>query len=152
VNGDLCGEQGWYGEETLDVEAVHAMAPGANVLYVASRSCDDGDFDTALNKIVDKKLATIVTNSWGDVGEDVPPDLLQAYQHTFIQAALEGIGMFFSSGDEGDDSADTDLNPSGLPEIDFPSADPFVTAVGGTSLAVDQHNAYAWETGWATGT
>ena len=34
VNGDLCGEQGWYGEETLDVEAVHAMAPGANVLYV----------------------------------------------------------------------------------------------------------------------
>ena len=35
VNGDLCGEQGWYGEETLDVEAVHAMAPGANVLYVA---------------------------------------------------------------------------------------------------------------------
>ena len=28
VNGDLCGEQGWYGEETLDVEAVHAMAPG----------------------------------------------------------------------------------------------------------------------------
>ena len=26
---NACGAQGWYGEETLDVEAVHAMAPGA---------------------------------------------------------------------------------------------------------------------------
>ena len=33
-NVDLCGAQGWYGEETLDVEAVHAMAPGAKVVYV----------------------------------------------------------------------------------------------------------------------
>ena len=31
---DECGAQGWYGEETLDVEAVHAMAPGAKVVYV----------------------------------------------------------------------------------------------------------------------
>jgi len=149
---DVCDAQGWYGEETLDVEAVHAVAPGAKVTYVASRSCDDGDFDTALNRIVDKKLATIVTNSWGDVGEDTPADLLQAYQQTFIQADLEGIGMFFSSGDEGDDSADALSNPGGTAEIDFPSSDPFVTAVGGTSLAVGQANDYQWETGWATGT
>ena len=32
-----CDAQGWYGEETLDVEAVHAMAPGANILYVGGR-------------------------------------------------------------------------------------------------------------------
>jgi len=35
-----CGGSGWYGEETLDVESVHAMAPGAKVVYrgdVASR-------------------------------------------------------------------------------------------------------------------
>jgi subtilase family serine protease len=148
VNGDLCGEQGWYGEETLDVEAVHAIAPGAKVTYVASRSCDDGDFDDALNKIVDKKLATIVSNSWGSLGEDEPADLLQAYQQTFIQADLEGIGMFFSSGDEGDDSLDTE---DGSAAVDFPSSDPFVTAVGGTALAIGKKNDYQWETGWATG-
>ena len=28
--------QGWYGEETLDVEAVHGMAPGANIVYVGA--------------------------------------------------------------------------------------------------------------------
>ena len=43
VNGDICGEQGWYGEESLDVQAVHAMAPAANVLYVGAPSCFDND-------------------------------------------------------------------------------------------------------------
>ncbi len=28
--------QGWYGEETLDVEAVHGMAPAAKIVYVGS--------------------------------------------------------------------------------------------------------------------
>jgi len=51
VNGDQCGEQGWYGEETLDVEAVHAVAPGANVTYVASPSCDNADFADTLNTV-----------------------------------------------------------------------------------------------------
>ena len=27
---DQCDASGWYGEQTLDIEAVHAMAPGAN--------------------------------------------------------------------------------------------------------------------------
>jgi subtilase family serine protease len=148
-NGDLCGEQGWYGEETLDVEAVHAMAPGAKVVYVAGKSCDDGDLEGALNKIVDKKLATIVTNSWGSIGEDEPADYLKAYQQTFIQADLEGIGMFFSSGDEGDDSTQT---TDGSTAADFPSTDPLVTAVGGTALGVGPANDYEFEVGWATGT
>ena len=39
---DLCGAQGWYGEETLDVEAVHAMAPGAKVVYVGAADCIGG--------------------------------------------------------------------------------------------------------------
>src|ERR1700744_4806487 len=34
-----CGPQGWYGEETLDVEAVHAMAPGAKIVYVGAAGC-----------------------------------------------------------------------------------------------------------------
>ncbi|MDR2997137.1 MAG: hypothetical protein LBU78_03350, partial [Microbacterium sp.] len=38
-----CGMPGWYGEETLDVEAVHAMAPAAKVRYYAGKSCLDAD-------------------------------------------------------------------------------------------------------------
>ena len=31
TRGQACGSNGWYGEETLDVEAVHAIAPGAAI-------------------------------------------------------------------------------------------------------------------------
>jgi subtilase family serine protease len=148
-HGDLCGEQGWYGEETLDVEAVHAMAPAANVLYVAGRSCDDPDLLKALDKIVEHRRADIITNSWGSTGEDTPQQILRAYHQTFLAAALEGIGVLYSSGDDGDDSLDT---ADGSPAADFPSTEPLVTAVGGTSLGVNADNSYGFETGWATGT
>jgi subtilase family serine protease len=118
------------------------------VVYVASRSCDDGDFDDALNKIVDGHLADIVSNSWGSSGEDTPPELRQAYQQTFFQAALEGIGMYFSSGDDGDNSAS---NPDGSATVDTPASSPLVTAVGGTALAINRANKRAFETGWGTG-
>jgi subtilase family serine protease len=147
-DNDQCGEQGWYGEETLDVEAVHAMAPGADVVYVAGRSCDDNDLDAAINKVVNRKLATIVTNSWGGVGGDAAPAYLEAYEQTFIQADLEGIGLFFSSGDTGDESTET---TDGSPGADFPGTDPFVTAVGGTALEVGKNDNYLGEVGWATG-
>ncbi len=149
VNDDLCGEQGWYGEETLDVEAVHSMAPAANVLYVAGRSCDDPDLLAALNKIIDNHLAQIISNSWGGIGEPDPVSqaaLLHAYQQTFVQAVLQGIGVFFSSGDGGDE-----VDNTGVRLVDFPASDPWITAVGGTSLALGKNDNYQWETGWGTG-
>ena len=38
-----CGASGWYGEQTLDIEAVHAVAPAANIRYVGAASCQDSD-------------------------------------------------------------------------------------------------------------
>jgi subtilase family serine protease len=148
VNGDQCGEQGWYGEETLDVEAVHAVAPGANITYVASRSCDNGDFARTINKVVDRHLADIVTNSWGGTDEsNGSPQLDAAYQQVFLQAALEGIGFYFSSGDSGDGSTDN----NGVPTVQSPANSPLVTAVGGTAMAVNAGNKRVFETGWETG-
>ena len=34
--------QGWWGEETLDIEAVHAMAPGAAIVYVGAPTATTG--------------------------------------------------------------------------------------------------------------
>ena len=48
-----CDAAGWYGEETLDVEAAHATAPAANILYVGGRSCQDADLNAAMNTVVD---------------------------------------------------------------------------------------------------
>jgi subtilase family serine protease len=141
-----CDAQGWYGEETLDVEAVHAMAPGAHVLFVGGADCLDESLIDAVNKIVDGNLAQIVSNSYGNLGETgEEAGLRQAWNDTFRQAALEGIGMYFSSGDSGDE-----VDNLGHAEADFPASHPLVTAVGGTSLGVSSSDGYLFETGWGT--
>ncbi len=60
---DQCDAAGWYGEQTLDVEAVHAMAPGANILYVGASDCLDISLDKALNQVVSKHLAQIAVRT-----------------------------------------------------------------------------------------
>ena len=136
--------QGWYGEETLDVEAVHGMAPNANVIYVGSPN-NYQDMDAAMNHVVDNHLAQIVSNSYGFLGENVPTGFIKPLNDTLIQAAIEGIGVYFSSGDDGDETINL-----GFASTDWPASSPWVTAVGGTALGVTSGNTRAVETGWGT--
>ncbi|MEU6390318.1 S53 family peptidase [Streptomyces sp. NPDC046939] len=140
-----CGAAGWYGEETLDVEAVHAVAPKADITYVGAASCYDDDLLDSLATIVDKHLADIVSNSWGDIEANQTPQLAAAYDRVFQLGAVQGIGFYFSSGDNGDEVANT-----GVKQVDTPANSAWVTAVGGTSLAVGKGDTYQWETGWGT--
>ncbi|MCM2419352.1 S53 family peptidase [Streptomyces sp. RKAG293] len=142
---EACDAGGWYGEETLDVEAVHAVAPDADIVYVGGASCQDNDLLDALNKVVDGRLADIVSNSWGDVEANETPDVAAAYDQVFLQGAVEGIGFYFSSGDSGDNVAKT-----GKKQVDTPGNSPWATSVGGTSLNVGKGEKYQWETGWGT--
>jgi subtilase family serine protease len=152
--GDDCGGNGWYGEQALDVEAVHGMAPGANVLYYGAASCFDDDLLAALSQVVHDNKASIVTNSWGEptffvvdgrLFSTIDDSLVAAYESIFKQGAVQGIGFMFSSGDAGDELANT-----GYAHPDYPTGDPWVTSVGGTSLAIDRRNNRAFETGWGT--
>jgi subtilase family serine protease len=136
--------QGWYGEETLDVEAVHTTAPGANILFVGAPN-NYQDLDAALNHVVDRHLASIVTNSYGWSTELLPKGYITPVENTLVQAAAEGIGVYFSSGDDGDEVAN-----DGYRTVDWPASSPWVTAVGGTSLGVGRANDYVGETGWST--
>ncbi|MDQ2721714.1 MAG: protease pro-enzyme activation domain-containing protein [Actinomycetota bacterium] len=143
---DQCDAAGWYGEQTLDVEAVHATAPGAHILYVGGADCQDSSLDAALNSIVATHSADIVSNSYGDAGEDLPVTLIQEFNQIAVQAAMEGIGLYFSSGDSGDEVA----HLKGQPTPDFAASDPWVTAVGGTSLGIGATGNKVVETGWET--
>ncbi len=136
--------QGWYGEETLDVEAVHGMAPGADIVFVGAPN-NFQDLDAALNHVVDRALAQIVSNSYGFDTELLPGGFIKPYEDTILQAVVEGIGIYFSSGDNGDESL-----VEGYTTTDWPASSPFVTAVGGTTLAVGASNNYLFETGWGT--
>ena len=97
--------------------------------------------DAALNWVVDRRAARIVSNSYGDAGEGVPADLVKAESAIFVQAAVEGIGLYFSSGDDGDEVANL-----GDRTVDWPTSSPWITDVGGTSLGVNARNGYVFET------
>lgn len=136
--------QGWYGEETLDVEAVHGMAPAATIVYVGAPN-NFQDLDAALNHVVDRHLAQMVSNSYGFRGEFLPPGFIKPYNDIFVEGVVTGVGIYFSSGDNSDESL-----VLGTASTDWPASSPWVTAVGGTSLAVDANNSYLFETGWGT--
>jgi len=149
-NTDLCGAQGWYGEETLDVEAVHAMAPGAKVIYVGASDCLSG-LDLAWANIIDSHFADVVTNSWTDGVDDVAllgNAYVTFYEQFSTEAAITGITVNFSSGDDGDHtSGGTDVASK---TVEFPADLPYVTGVGGSSVFIGSKGQWLGEQGWQT--
>jgi subtilase family serine protease len=147
--GPIQDPQGWYGEETLDVEAVHGMAPDANIVYIGSPN-NFNDLDAAMNYVVDNLdtlHARIVSNSYGFTTEFLPTGFILPFEQTLVQGAAEGIGIYFASGDNADE-----VCVHGYATVDWPASSPWVTAVGGTSLGVTLANTRAVETGWDTST
>jgi len=144
---DPCGPQSWYQEETEDVEAVHEMAPGAFILYVGVSCTDSTDTlgipEIGLYDIIDNRLADIVSNSWTTFDPEgfAPPGLIQADDAEFMQAAAEGISVLFASGDFGD------MSFTGIASGGWPADSPWVTAVGGTTLALNASGEKS-EWGW----
>ncbi|MER7689143.1 S53 family peptidase [Streptomyces sp. NPDC097610] len=146
----------WAGEEALDVDMAHGLAPDAHVLYMGADSCLDADLMDAEATVIDHRLADSISNSWAEIIHSDPghltPDLVNAWNLLFEQAAAEGIGVYFAAGDCGDSSpgaAETGVNcdpKTTAAQADFPSGSPWVTSVGGTTLALDRHGDYAWET------
>jgi subtilase family serine protease len=141
-------DKGWYGESALDVEAVHAMAPGAKIVYVGAVSADDQDLIAAVNVIITGHLASVISNSYDDLeqGPEAPASYA-AWENVAIQAGLKGIGMYFASGDSGDESP----NNNGTPTVDFPASLAEVTGVGGTTLGIGGEGQNLFQVGWEDG-
>jgi subtilase family serine protease len=146
-----CDQPSWSEEESLDIEAVHTMAPGANIEYVGATDCTFGPLMDALSSIVDNQLADIVTNSWTGPEDGLDTATRTAFDQVFEQGATEGISFDFASGDCGYNDPGTGCGGAELssePRANYPSTSPWVTAVGGTSLAIGRRGGYQWETGW----
>jgi len=147
-----CTAADWQPEQALDLEAIHAVAPKAKLVYVGASDCGSG-FDTAMSRVLDDGLASIVSNSWGSTAMDTLANTdsvdsatrqsIVVMLHQQLQAAGQGVGLYFASGDFGDES---DL--VGSAAVDFPASSPFVTAVGGTAAALDRSGKRVFTTAW----
>jgi subtilase family serine protease len=142
----LCGGSGWYPEQALDVESSHTMAPDATVEFVGAQDCLDSSLLAALQTAVTSG-ASVVSDSWGDDIGDLltPATTMAAYDEVFEEADATGVSVLFSSGDTGDNFADF-----GIDAPNFPSDDPNITSVGGTTLEIGRNGKDEAQYGWAT--
>lgn len=147
TNVAACGGGGWYGEQALDVESSHAIAPGAHIEYVGANSCEDPDLLAADTTAITSG-ASVVSNSWDDLVGDVFTDAAtkQAFDDTFMLASATGVSVLFCSHDFGDNFASF-----GLAAPNYPASSPYVTAVGGTTLEVNAKDQARADYGWSTG-
>jgi subtilase family serine protease len=145
----------WYIEQAGDVEMLHSIAPGANILYVGATTNGNEDIVAAVNLVVQDKLASILSNSWFLDVETATDSDAATLDPILIQAGLKGIGFYFASGDMGDDQCATSCSipypGDGTPNVIYPASSPYVTGIGGTSLYLDMNGLPAYETGWETG-
>ncbi|MCO5995754.1 S53 family peptidase [Actinoallomurus rhizosphaericola] len=145
-----------FSEDYMAIEAVHGMAPDADIVYLGAK-CDDDDQALSmldeLGTVTDRHLAGIVSGrTIRHYDPDPSPGLIAAYEQMFQRGAAEGIGFYNGTADHGDGSncqisGECHPHPS-KPAISYPAGDPWVTAVGGTSLAIGARRQYLWETGW----
>lgn len=140
------GTGGWGSEQALDVQASHAIAPAAKILYYGSRSCSLDDMLTKFQQVVRDRKASTVSMSFSsstDAGYDA--SLNDGWNKATLQASLAGISVFASSGDDGNNSR---LNPNNNKGVGIPSAFPYVTSVGGTSEGLNASGRVVARTGW----
>ena len=129
----------WEIEESLDVEWVHAIAPGPSIDLVEANSPSFSDLWTAVSTAASLPGVSVVSMSWGSYefeGE-------QSYDSTFTTpTGHQGVTFVASSGDDGG------IIPC------YPAFSPNVVAAGGTSLPLDSQGDYPGtgpfgETGWS---
>ena len=145
LGGTSTYDMGWSVETTLDVTMVHAIAPKAKIVLLVAPSNATNDLISTFEYGVEHRLAGTFSLSFGE------PELSSsgpasadaiAWAFATAQAASYGFGVTVSSGDSGDNGTGT---PLGAPNI--PADSPYVTAVGGTTLALPTAEG-ARDVGW----
>jgi kumamolisin len=138
------------GEVMLDIEVAGALAPGASIVAYFSPNTDQGFLDAvhaAVHDTVHKP--SVISISWGGAEDSWTAQFRNAFNQAFQDAALIGVTICCSSGDDG--SADLPAaDRDGHPHVDFPSSSPFALSCGGTKL-VGSGNAISSEVAWNEG-
>lgn len=130
-------------EVTLDIDMMLALAYDASKILVYEAPNSLANFLDVLAHIANDDLASSVSCSWGIPENFAPLPLIIAENYVFAQMALQGQSFFDASGDNGAFDDGQTLS------VDNPADEPYVTGVGGTTLATNgPGGTYASETVW----
>ena len=121
-------------EVMMDVEIVGGICPKATIPVYFGKFTERGwvnILDTAIHDKVN--MPSVLSVSYGLAeGQNVwTSTAMTAVNEAFTKAALLGITICISSGDDGSDAQVGD----GYAHVSFPASSPYVLAVGGTNLS-----------------
>ncbi len=135
--GDAAWKTTWADETTLDLAMASTGCPTCRILLVQAPGQDLDSLAAAVNVAASYHPAAI-SNSWGVLeGGGNSAHIDEQAQAAFYHP---GIAITASTGD------------MGAGQVEFPASSPFVTAVGGTTLAPDAGTARGWsESVWSAG-
>ena len=135
-------DTGSAGEIALDIESVRGLCHSCKILLVEANSGTDANLAVAEN-LAAKLGATEISNSFGEAEHTVSSTVRAAYNHP-------GVVITASTGDDGwyawDHINNTTGGSANAPE--YPSSDPHVVAVGGTTLGLNNDGTRADEFVW----
>jgi subtilase family serine protease len=116
------------GEAAMDLEDVIGLAPKASIRVYEGPATGAGAYDT-YSRIISDDSAQVISTSWG-LCEALAGSVSPAAESTLFQeAAVQGQSLLAAAGDEGSDDCGSHQQ-----SVDDPASQPWVTAVGGTSL------------------
>jgi hypothetical protein len=138
------------GEAALDIEMAASLSPQSTIAVyqgVAAAEATDASMLDIFQKIAQDDVAKVVSTSWGQCESSANPGLINAENTVFEQMATQGQSVFAASGDAGSEGCFISSNAADMSlTVDDPSAQPFVTGVGGVST-VPVGSAYG-QTAW----
>jgi subtilase family serine protease len=134
-------------EADLDVEWSGAVAKGATIKFVVSKSTSSTDgIDLSGTYIVNNNLASVMSLSFGACETQLGTTRNQFYNSLWSQAAAEGISVFVAAGDTGSAGCDIPVsygssgNNTTVPAshglaVNGLASTPYNAAVGGTEFS-----------------
>ncbi len=130
-------------EAALDAQVIGSLAPGARIVLYEAPDDERGFLDAIRTALFDEEYApSILSISYGWPEFLWTPAALDVLDDLFAAAALLGVSVFCSSGDNG-----AELDYNGKPHVLAPASSEFVHACGGTAIASsgDSATESAWE-------
>ncbi len=139
-------------ETTLDLSVLVGLAPRLGAIDVYASPSDEASLLKSAVAALRPGRAKpdVISISLGICEPLVSGNVVsvRAMSDVFAVAAGAGIGVFASSGDQGESGCSSDDTPTFVPAVSLPAALPYVTAVGGTNLTLDDNNRITHETVW----
>jgi sugar lactone lactonase YvrE len=133
-------------EAALDVEWVSALAPGAAIRVYGADENNPAENDEVLQQVyadIQNHInITIFSISVGGNELDVPKDYLIIEAQYMANLASAGVTVLVASGDTGSTA-------NGILQTTYPTSDPDVTGVGGTTLILNADSTAKTESAWS---